>query len=182
VGRRKTCRARTRSKRGTPTAKSIDLGVAKEKSPISSSGVQIYGTPSRPSPKPTPIRAGFPPPEQCTALLGAWEVKYPGPDEMIQDDYSERLELKGNGTFTWTPPPPWAMQTGNWSVEIRQDSTLRLCFENKWGGFRCHYLVLIQMRKGGPFFLHWTRTRGDVVIFADRIFRADRPNNNAPNR
>ena len=131
--------------------------------------------------QPAPIRAGFPPPEKCMALHGAWEVKYPGPDAMIQDNYIEKLELKRDGTFTWIPTPAWAPKIGIWFVEITQDSTLRLGFEDKWGGFRSNYLVLMQMGKGGPFFLHWTRTRGDVVIFTDRIFRADRPNANAPN-
>lgn len=129
-----------------------------------------------PSTKPAPIRAGCPPQEQWKALMGAWEVKYPGPDDMIQDDYSERLELKGDGTFSWNPAPAWAPKTGTWLVEQTHDNVLRLGFEDKWGHVRWNYLVLIQMKKGGPLFLNWQSTRGDVVIFADRIFRADRPN------
>lgn len=115
-------------------------------------------------------------------VLGVWDVKYPGRDGMINEAYVERLELRCDGTYSWNPAPPWAPRTGKWGILKTQDRELRLCFEEKQGRLRCNYLVLMQLEKGGPFFLNWQRTRGDAVIFADRIFRADRPKTGAPKR
>lgn len=108
------------------------------------------------------------------AALGFWEVRYPGPDGMIIDENPEVLELRSDGSYTWSPPPSWAAQTGKWGVVRRQDG-LMLCFEEKAQGLRCNYLILSQFEKNGPVSMHWQRTAGDAVIFADRIFRADRP-------
>ena len=107
--------------------------------------------------------------------VGEWDVKYPGQDEMILEDYVERLELKRDGTYSWTPPPAWAARTGEWGVIKTEDGFLKLCFTDTHGRPRWGYLVLMKIGKDGPFFLNWQRTYGDAVIFADRIFRADRP-------
>lgn len=116
-------------------------------------------------------------------VLGLWEVKYPGPDGMINEDHVERLELRRDGTYVWNPPPAWARRTGKWGIVKARDGELRLCFEEKTTTrLRCNYLVLMQLERGAPFFLNWQRTRGDVVAFADRIFRADRPKNWTPDR
>lgn len=115
-------------------------------------------------------------------VLGAWDIKYPGPDGMITEAYVERLELRRDGTYSWNPAPAWAPKTGKWGVVRTQDGKLRLCFEEKQGRLRCNYLVLMQIEKGGPFFLNWQRTRADAVVFTDRVFRADRPKDWAPNR
>lgn len=101
---------------------------------------------------------------------------------MITGDHVERLELRRDGTYSWDPAPAWAHTTGKWGVMKTQDGGLRLCFEEKQGRFRCNYLVLMSLEKGRPVFLNWQRTRGDAVIFADRIFRANRPKNWVPNR
>ena len=107
--------------------------------------------------------------------LGHWDVKYPGPDEMIREDYTERLELKRNGTYAWDPPPAWAPRTGEWGVIKTEDGFLKLIFSDTHGRPRWGYLVLMKIGKDGCYFMNWTRTRGDAVIFADRIWRADRP-------
>lgn len=109
--------------------------------------------------------------------MGLWEVKYPGFDGMIRDDHVEWLELKGDGTYVWNPPPVWAPRIGKWGVTRTQEGHLKLCFEEKTKSLRCNFLVLTQFEKGGPFSLNWQRTCGDAVVFADRIFRADRPKN-----
>ena len=109
------------------------------------------------------------------AALGEWEIKYPGPDEMIRDDYVEKLELKRDGTYSWNPPPAWASETGEWGVIKTEDSLLKLCFTDTHGRLRTGFLVLMKVGTGGSYFMNWTRTRGDAVLFADRIWRADRP-------
>ena len=109
--------------------------------------------------------------------LGHWDVKYPGPDEMIREDYVEKLELKRDGTYSWDPPPGWAPKNGDWGVIKTEDGLLKLVFRDTHGRIRSGFLVLMKIGKDGPFFLNWQRTYGDAVIFADRIFRADRPRN-----
>ena len=107
--------------------------------------------------------------------LGEWVVKYPGPDEMIQEDYVERLELKRDGTYTWNPPPAWAPSSGVWGVIKTEDGFLKLCFRDTRGRSRWGYLVLMRIGTDGPIYLNWQRTYGHAVIWADRIWRADRP-------
>ena len=109
------------------------------------------------------------------AALGEWDVKYPGPDEMIREDYVERLEFKRDGTYTWSPPPTWAPSSGVWGVIKTEDGFLKLCFKDTHGRSRWGYLVLMKIGKDGPFFLNWQRTYSHAVIWADRIWRADRP-------
>jgi hypothetical protein len=106
-------------------------------------------------------------------MLGEWDIMYPGPDTMIRRDYRERLELRADGTYVWSPAPVWAVPTGRWGVFRSQDGVLRLCFETKAGDLRCQVLVLIDIPGSGWTF-HWQRTRGDAVVFADRIFMASR--------
>lgn len=111
-------------------------------------------------------------------ILGLWDVKYPGPDGMIIDSYSERLELKRDGTYIWNPSPSWAPKNGVWGVRKTPDGSLVLCFEeNNAFTLRCNYLVIISLpfKEGISIFLNWQRTHGDAVVFDDRIFRADRP-------
>ena len=108
--------------------------------------------------------------------LGQWEVKYPGLDHMIQEDHVENLELKRDGTYTWNPPPVWASRTGEWGVIKTDEGFLKLVFRDLHGRVRSGFLVLMKIGKTGSVFLNWTRTRGDAVLFADRIWRAERPN------
>ena len=108
--------------------------------------------------------------------LGEWVVKYPGPDEMIQEDYVEKLELKRDGTYSWNPSPAWAPSSGVWGVIKTADGLLKLCFRDTRGRSRWGYLVLMRIGTGESYYMNWTRTRGDVIIWADRIWRADRPN------
>lgn len=116
------------------------------------------------------------------AALGEWHVKYPGPDAMIQEDYVEKLELRRDGTYSWNPPPAWAPKTGVWGVIKTEEGFLKLCFKDTRGRSRWGFLVLMRVGKEGPLYLNWQRTYGHAVIFADRIWRADRPSANAPNR
>ena len=109
------------------------------------------------------------------AALGEWDIKYPGPDEMIREDYVEKLELKRDGTYSWNSPPTWAPRTGEWGIIKTEDGFLKLCFKDTHGRWRWGYLVLMKIGKVGSYFMNWTRTRGDAVLFADRIWRADRP-------
>jgi len=109
------------------------------------------------------------------SLLGVWDVKYPGPDHLIRPDYSERLELKRDGTFSWRPAPSWTSPTGTWGVRRMLNGWLELCFQKKLGGNRCHYLVLIDYKPVGPLYWNWQRTQGEAVVFPDRVLRADRP-------
>jgi hypothetical protein len=106
--------------------------------------------------------------------LGNWEVKYPGSDGMIREDYIERLDLKRDGTYRWEPSPVWAPGVGEWGV-LKTEEGLKLGFTDTHGRWRWGFLVLMKVGKDGAYFMNWTRTRGDAVIFADRIFRADRP-------
>jgi len=107
--------------------------------------------------------------------LGLWDVKYPGSDEMIREDYVERLELKRDGTYSWEPPPAWAPRTGEWYVVKTNDGLLKLCLLDTHGRLRWGYLVFMAVATNGPYYMNWTRRCGDAVIFADRIWRADRP-------
>ena len=108
-------------------------------------------------------------------ILGLWDVKYPGPDYMIREDYVERLELKRDGTYCWNPPPVWAPRRGGWRVLKTHEGLLALCLLDIHNRLRWGYLVVMAVGANGPYYLNWTRTRGDAVIFADRIWRADRP-------
>ena len=110
------------------------------------------------------------------AALGEWHVKYPGHDEMIVEDYVEKLELKRDGTYSWNPSPAWAPSSGVWGVIKTADGLLKLCFRDTRGRSRWGYLVLMRIGTGESYYMNWTRTRGDVIIWADRIWRADRPN------
>ena len=107
--------------------------------------------------------------------LGDWDVKYPGPDEMIEEDYVEKLELKLDGTYTRDPPPVWAPRIGVWGVVKTEEGFLKLCFEDNRGRLRYGFLVLMKFGTGESYYMNWTRTRGDVIIWSDRIWRADRP-------
>ena len=109
------------------------------------------------------------------AALGEWHVKYPGHDEMIVEDYVEKLELKRDGTYSWNPPPAWAPSSGVWGVIKTEDGFLKLCFQDTRGRSRSGFLVLMKVGTDGPIYLNWQRTYGHAVIWADRIWRADRP-------
>ena len=109
------------------------------------------------------------------AALGEWDIKYPGPDEMIREDYVEKLELKRDGTYSWNPPPAWSPGTGEWGIIKTEDGFLKLGIKDTHGRWRWGFLVLMKVGKVGPIFLNWQRTYGRAVIFADRIWRADRP-------
>lgn len=108
-------------------------------------------------------------------ILGEWDVKYPGADGMIVEGHAQRLVLAGDGTFTWNPAPKWAKHSGMWGLAKSPDDELLLCFEDTEGELVCAFLVPFQFEGGGPIFLNWQQTRTDAVVFADRIFRADRP-------
>ena len=112
------------------------------------------------------------------AALGEWDIKYPGPDKMIREDYVEKLELKRDGTYSWKPPPAWSPGTGEWGIIKTEDGFLKLCFKDTHGRWRWGFLVLMKVGKVGPIFLNWQRTYGHAVIFADRIWRADRRRSN----
>lgn len=109
------------------------------------------------------------------AALGEWDVKYPGHDDMIVDDYVERLELNRDGTYTWNPPPAWVPRIGVWGIVKTADGWLKLCFKDTRGRIRWGYLVLMKVGKDESSYMNWTRTRGDVIIWTDRMWRADRP-------
>ena len=106
--------------------------------------------------------------------LGDWDIKYPGSDGMIREDYIERLELRRDYTYTWSPPPAWAPSSGVWGV-IKTKGGLKLFFKDNYGRSRFGFLVFMSVEEKGPWYMSWTRTRGDIVICSDRIWRADRP-------
>ena len=108
-------------------------------------------------------------------VLGPWDVRYPGPDDMIVLEYTERLELHPDGTFSWTPAPSWAASIGAWHMVRHSNGSMELCFEEANGGMRCQFLVLMRIHPQEPIFMNWQRTDGGAVVFRDRIFRADRP-------
>lgn len=117
-----------------------------------------------------------PPLRYMEGLLGPWDVMYPSADGKIDKAYSERLVLRDDCTYSWNPAPPWAANIGRWTVMDTEDGLTRLCFEARGGSrFRCNYLVVIQFDPSETHFFNWTRTRGDAVIFTDRIFQATRP-------
>ncbi len=171
-------------------AKVIDKGLVPPDDPLFSSGLRIFGKPPMPStpdsadlpignaptPSKEPIQTRFLGQEAryIEEILGEWNVKYPGVDGMIQEDRIENLQLRRDCTFSWNPPPVWAPSAGVWGV-IKVPGGLKLCFKDKHGRTRCGYLVLIPVKANGPYFMNWTRRRGDAVIFTDRIWRADRP-------
>ena len=110
------------------------------------------------------------------ALLGHWEVRYPGADGMLVEDYAERLELKVDGTFSWEPTPLWAKPEGRWGITFEQKSErMRLHFEERnGGGYRGNWLVVATLRLGAhtELMFHWQRTRADGVVFDDRLLVA----------
>ena len=85
------------------------------------------------------------------------------------------MELKLDGTYTWNPPPVWAPRIGVWGVVKTEEGFLKLCFEDNRGRLRYGFLVLMKFGTGESYYMNWTRTRGDVIIWSDRIWRADRP-------
>jgi hypothetical protein len=107
-------------------------------------------------------------------VLGVWHVKYPGNDGMIVSDYHEMLDFRPDGTYRWSPAPKWVKTSGRWGVVRTDEGYLRLCFEGITGARRCNFLVIFTL-PGVSTSLNWQRSRGDAVVFADRIFRADRP-------
>jgi hypothetical protein len=105
-------------------------------------------------------------------LLGRWIIQYPGADGMIVKDYVETLELKIDGTFSWTPTPPWAKPDGRWGIAFDGTEQMKLYFEEHNGTYRGNWLVLVAL--GHTQMFHWQRTRADGVIFADRVLMARR--------
>ena len=110
------------------------------------------------------------------ALLGHWEVQYPGADGMIVEDYIERLELSIDGTFSWTPTPLWARAQGRWGITVDDDTEhMRLYIEMRNGGsYRGNWLVLVTLRFGAhtELTMHWQRTYANAVVFDDRVLVA----------
>jgi hypothetical protein len=110
------------------------------------------------------------------ALLGHWEVRYPGADGMIVEDYAERLELKVDGTFSWEPTPLWAKPEGRWGITVDDETEkMRLYVEERNAhGYRGNWLVVVTLRFGAHTELtfHWQRTFADAVVFADRVLVA----------
>ena len=108
------------------------------------------------------------------ALVGVWEIRYPGTDGLINDSYVELLELRGDGTFAWNPPPLWVKPDGRWGVTGTEGtSELKLHFEERRGKtFRGNWLVLTNLRVGEreERAIHWQRTQSGAVVFDDRIF------------
>src|ERR1019366_9944711 len=103
-------------------------------------------------------------------LLGHWEVQYPGADGMIVEDYIERLELRIDGTFSWTPTPLWARPQGRWGVTVDSDTgQMRLYIEERnGGGYRGNWLVLMRFGADTEWMFHWQREGADAVVFDDR--------------
>lgn len=106
-------------------------------------------------------------------LLGVWEIGYPGPDGVVDvSSYAQRLELRVDGTYSWTPSPLWARLAGRWGV-IADSTTgeFKLYFETRRGGFRGEWLVISIFRDSTPEvrLMHWQRTVIQTVVFADRI-------------
>ena len=108
-------------------------------------------------------------------ILGLWDVKYPGSDGLILESHIERVEFRRDCTYTWRPTPAWASETGEFGIIKTEDGFLKLGIKDTHGRWRWGYLVLMKIGKVGSYFMNWTRTRGDAVLFADRIWRADRP-------
>lgn len=121
-------------------------------------------------------------------MIGPWDIFYGGEDGMLRNDFHETLELRGDGTFRWEPLPIWAKPDGQWGL-LKDARWVRmkgenqpvnvggeaLCFEKSDGSFRCNYLVLVDLNRDGHWHMNWTRTRGDAVIFVDRLWSAFRP-------
>ena len=105
------------------------------------------------------------------ALLGHWDVRYPGADGMIVDGYVEALELKIDGTFSWNPTPLWAKPGGRWGIEFVGAEQMKLYIEERRGGYRANWLVFGAMPE--PMWC-WQRTRTDGVVFDDRVLMARR--------
>jgi len=106
-------------------------------------------------------------------LLGVWEIGYPRPDGVINaSSYAERLELRMDGTYSWTPSPLWARPAGKWGVLADPDTgEFKLYFETRRGGFRGEWLVITTFRDAAPEvrLIHWQRTVTQAVVFNDRI-------------
>jgi len=107
------------------------------------------------------------------AMCRKWAIKYPDEAGDIDDSYCELLILSGDGSYSWTPPPEWAAETGRWWVTRHWPDNLVLTFQPEHKPAQGHFVVPIRYKKDGPVHLNWQRTRGDAVLFDDRIWRAD---------
>src|SRR5712691_8355183 len=89
-------------------------------------------------------------------MLGPWDVKYQGLDGAIREDHVERLVLRRNGTYKWTPTPDWARSEGEWGIirTTELNGALILCLEQKEGPMRCHFLILTYVRDT-PAYWNW---------------------------
>jgi hypothetical protein len=106
-------------------------------------------------------------------LLGSWEIRYPGDDGMINESYAERLDLRSDGTYSWSPTPLWARPgSGRWGVAGDPATReLKLYFEGRRGALRGQWLVYMTLRAGERTerLIHWQRTQYGAVVFSDRI-------------
>jgi hypothetical protein len=107
-------------------------------------------------------------------MLGHWEVKYPGADGVIVESYVEALQLKIDGTFSWTPTPIWAQPGGRWRLAFVGAEWMRLEIEQRRGGYRSNWLVVIAALPTQELILNWQRPCADAVVFTDRVLVARR--------
>jgi hypothetical protein len=115
-------------------------------------------------------------------LIGLWEIRYP--ELEAAGDYVELLELKPDGTFSWSPNPIWAKPGGRWGVTHKVGTQeIKLHFQRrKDDHYRGECLVFTTLNLGDSTVraIHWQRTQYGAVVFADRIWvgrkLADIPN------
>jgi hypothetical protein len=91
---------------------------------------------------------------------------------MINRSYAEHLELRPDGTFSWTPTPIWVKAEGRWGITGDPKKQLKLHIEERHSGsFRSEWLVVtpFKLKDTEELIIHWQRTVFDAVVFADRI-------------
>lgn len=128
-------------------------------------------------------------PTDAEALLGEWEIVYPGEAENVETTTRERLVLRRDGTYSWHPTPSWARPTGRWGVRIEPElnEAMVLGFEARAGAPRCHFVIPVKLPQW-PLYWVWQRSLGVVVhpggrqeldrntvLFSERVLLAQRP-------
>lgn len=124
-----------------------------------------YAMPTRP---PAAVR------ELAAWLVGSWSVRPVSVDGHVPPDAPvSRLNLRGDGTYTWHPSPTWSTGSGSWTVCPVSPGGFQLGLEDRDGLNEVRDVVRSHL-PALPHAWDWQRTLSDAPLAATPVLRATR--------
>lgn len=154
----------TRMTRVLPIGVTIDETPTRrilEATPLGSSLPPVY-MPGEPGYEPPPLRVTM-----RKKLAGRWAVSYPEPFGMATPPEDSTLELRPDGTYTWTSPLPWFASGQMWSLNAH-NGRVELFLQSRYHWFEFHELAYTTSPNGVDAWI-WRADDGRAVFYAIRL-------------